>query len=273
MTTIQLLDQLEKWQAISHPVLANRQPEELFEADFAQRYHRLHRNLWARITRLHGTLLTLEQLSRFPFEYLYVPHEMEFWRLTFWNFFDAAILKLHGLVNDTGAETHTLRSLRIEIVKGPWLCQETRILLRQTLGEREFNGFINSIAERVDVIRDSHIAHSLVDKESGSPKEVPAPVSIEELRRLFDAAHLLFGALSFGSAYGTLAGDLMPTTIGGKPTPTCLDGVLDAVLRDSDFVNQLERRAQWWQMDREYMDAVRLRVMNDLRKRIGLTEA
>jgi hypothetical protein len=273
MTTNELLDQLDRWQAVSHPLLTNRKPEELFDADFAQRYSRLQSNLWLRIARLHGTLLTLEELSEFPFQYLYVPGDMEFWKLTFLNFFDVAILKLHGLVNDSGFETLTLNSFRSEIIKAPWRCQDARNLLRQTLEERSFDGLIKSIAKRVDVIRDGHIAHSLIDKQSGNPKEIPGTVTIKEVRQLFDAAHRLFGALSFGSGYGTLAGDLMPCTVGGKPKRTCLERVLDAVLRDSDFVNRPERRKTWWEMDRAHMNPDTLRAMNDLRKRVGLPEA
>jgi hypothetical protein len=273
MNSDQLLDQLDKWQAVSHPVLTNRKPEELFDRDFAQRYQRLQRNLWARITRLHGTIVTLEEMSEFPFQVLYVPGDMEFWKLTFLNFFDVAILKLHGFVNDGGPETLTLSAFRSEIMKAPWRCQDARNLLRQTLDERSFDGFVKSIAKRVDLIRDTHIAHSLIDKESGNPKGIPDTVNIQEVRQLFDAAHRLFGALSFGSGFGTLAGDLMPCTVGGKAKRTCLERVLDAVLRDSDFVNRPERRKLWWEMERAHMNPDTLRAMNDLRKRIGLPEA
>lgn len=122
-------------------------------------------------------------------------------------------------------------------------------------------------------IRTNLIAHHLIDKESGSAKESLAGVSIIELRRLFDATHSLFGALSFGSAYVTLAGDLEPGTVGGQPTRTCLNEVLDAVLRDSYVVNQPELRGQWWPMTRKHMDEEELQMMNKLRKRRGLPEA
>ena len=98
-------------------------------------------------------------------------------------------------------------------------------------------------------------------------------VSLDELWRMFRAAHSLFGSLSFGSAYVTLIGDLMPSTVGGQPTRTCLDEVLDAVLRQSYFVTQPERRAQWWAEDRKRKRPEVIQVMNDLRKRIGLPEA
>lgn len=273
MNTTDYWSNLEKWQASSHPVLANSRPEELFEAGFLERYRCLHNDLWRRIIRVHGTLHTLEQLKEFPFEYIYARGEMEFWRLVIVNFLDIACLRLHGLVGDKGEDVHTIPSFRDDIIKAPWLCCEKLDLLKQTLRERKFDAAVRSIEERVKGIRDNCIAHQLFDKQTASPKEPLAVVSLEQLRQLFQATHSFFGALSFGSAYATLAGDLMPGMVGGRPVPTCLDDVLDAVLRDSDFVNQPERRAEWWPGNCECMPVEQLEVMNKLRKRIGLREA
>jgi len=263
----------KQWQARSHPDLVNRKPEELFDKDFAAQYKRLHRDIWMRICNVHGTLCTLSQLEKFPFEHLYVPGHMEFWRLVVENFFNSAGLTLHGLVNDKGKDVHSILSFRDVTLQGPWLQPEHRHWLEETLKERDFDKHIKSILGRVRIIRNKHVAHRLFDRQNGSPKEVFARVSLNELWKLFDATHLLFGALSFGSAYVTLLGDLIPGTVGGQPTRTCLDDVLDAVLRDSYFVNEPERREQWWQSDRKRMKPDDLQLMNDLRKRIGLPEA
>jgi hypothetical protein len=265
------LSDLEKWQASNAPELASTKPEEIFEADFVKRYYRLHQDVWRRMIRLHGTLLTVEQLKEFPLEYLYPAEGMEFWRLVIENFLDTAVVMLHALVNDTGKDALSLPSFRNEIIQARWLSEEKRDLFKDTMRERKFDGFVISISDRVEAIRHNRVAHRLVDKQSGNPKQALA-VTLEELRRLFSAAHLTFGGLSFGSTYATLAGDLMPTTIGGQPMPTCLEEVLSAVLRTSPFVNQPELRAEWWPQDRKFMSAERLRVMNELRRRIGLPE-
>jgi len=272
MNTSDYLRNLNQWQVGSHPELANRKPEELFGAGFAERYNRLHEHLWARIIRVHGTLYTLEQLEQFPFGYLYAPNNMEFWRLVIENFMDIVCLLLHSLVNDEGMDTLTIFYFRNEIMKGPWLFPEKRDLLRQTLSERKFDETLNGISKRVNEIRTNQVAHQLIDRQSGSPQDAVVKVSFNELKMLFYATQNLFGALSFGAAFVTLVGDLIPGTIGRQPTRTCLDDVLDKVLRDSHFVNQPERRAQWWPVDREHMDAKELQLMNKLRKRIGLPE-
>lgn len=262
-----------KWQAGSHPDLAERKPDELFEPEFAERYGRMHNDLLQRITRLHGTIRTLETLEDFPFESLYYPNHMVFWCLVFDNFLDTCCLILHGLVEDKGKDVHNIPSFRDTIVQGPWLDQSLKKVLKETLRNRKPDRDAESVAKRVGEIRKHWIAHRLIDKQTGYPKERLAGVSLEELRELFDAAHSLFGALSFGSPYATLEGDEMPSTIGGEPTPTCLDKVLDAVLRDSHFVNRPEREREGWPMYRERMSPEALKTMNKLRKRVGLAEA
>jgi len=267
------LENLGKWQASSHPALADAKPEALFEPGFVEKYLRLHNNLWRRIIRVHGTLYTLGELKEFPFHHFYLPDGMEFWRLVIENFLDIACLMLHGLVSDTGSDVLSMPSFRDEITKGPWLSPQKRELLTEMLKQRRFDAHVQSIADRVKDIRHNRIAHRLIDRQNGGTFQAFAGVSLEEIWRLFDATHSLFGALSFGAAYITLAGDLIPSTVGGQPTRTCLDEVLDAVLRDSFFVNMPERRAKWWPGHRERMKPKNLQEMNDLRKRIGLPEA
>jgi hypothetical protein len=267
------LENLGKWQASSHPALADAKPADLFEPGLVEKYLRLHKDLWWRIIRVHGTLYTLGELEEFPFDHLYPPEGMEFWRLVIENFLDIACLMLHGLVSDTGSDVLSIRSFRDEIIKGPWLSPQKRGLLTEKLKQLRFDADVQSIAERVKVIRHNLIAHRLIDRQSGGPFQAVDGVSLEEIWRLFDATHSLFGSLSFGSAYITLAGDQIPSTVGGQPTRTCLDEVWDAVLRDNFFVNMPERRAKWWTAHRERMKPENLQLMNDLRKRIGLPEA
>src|SRR5207245_622145 len=135
---------------------------------------------------------------------IYGPGEMEFWRLAIENFLDTVVLMLHGLVNDTGADVHTLPAFRSDIIQAPWLREEDRESLKKTFRERKFDAVVKSIAERVESIRHSRIAHRLVDRNSGRLEEPAAGVSLDELRQLFDATHLVFGALSFGGTYITL---------------------------------------------------------------------
>ena len=266
------LNNPEKWEATSHPDLCELKPDGLFQPKFAERYIHLHNDLWQRLVRLHGTIHTLEQLKHVPFNYLYCVDNMEFWYLAKYNFFGMAIVSLHSLVNDQASDSHTIPKFKNEIATGPWLDQGMRDLFRQTLRERKFNGHVRSIAERVGDVR-HNLVHRLIDTQTGYPKEDIAEEILRDLRELLDATHAMFGALSFGSAYATLAGDLIPGTIGGIPTRTCLDEVLDAVIRNSYFVNEPELKQLWWADLRKRKAPEELKILNELRKRVGLPEA
>lgn len=266
------MDRLDKGQASSHPELAKCKPEDLFHPPQVKLYKQLHADLWDRFIQVHGTILTLEKLADFPFNYLYGPNDMEFWRLVIVNFYEIACLKLDGLVSDTGSDAHSIIHFKNTIMKWDWRDPEKHVVFRQILQRRKFDQQTISIANRVHKIRNIRIAHRLLDSQSSLLQYLQEGINLGDLRQLFDAAHALFGAISFGSAYCTLPMDFMSETIGGQRKRSCLDQVLDAALRDSDFVNYPERRAQYWKLEREHWPPQRLRVMNQLRQRIGLPE-
>jgi hypothetical protein len=273
MVEIDYLSNPNEWQAFSHPDLARSKPDELFDQCFSEDYDRLQKAIWGRIIQVHGTLYTLRQLRGFPFEFLYGPYDMEFWRLVYGNFRDLACVALHGLVTDSGEDVHSIPSFKNKILKANWLCPERRDLLITTLRNLKFDDEVKGAALRVKRLRDTCIAHSLLDKNNVPMSELVKPVEMEELWLLYHAAKALFGAVSFGGAYVTLAGDLMPSTVRGVPKRTCLDKVLDGIVHENPIVNMPERKPQVWSMRRTQMTPERVGVMNDLRKRIGLPQA
>lgn len=263
---------LKKWQARSPSVLAEIQPAELFTLEFADVYKHLHDDLWWRIINLHGTLCTLEDLHDFPFEYLYPPGGMEFWDLVNENFLSMSIIILHGIVSDQVADAHTMNKFKNTIYNESWNDESLHNKFQETLKDCRFNKYIDSVANRVTEIRHNAIAHRLLDQQTGKPKEKLLGVNLREIKQLFYAVHGVFGAVSFGCSYMTLAGDLLPSTVGGKPTRTCLDEVLDAILKDSDWINEPEKD-KWWQELRKHKSREDMQILNKWRNRIGLPNA
>lgn len=267
------LDNQQRGEAGSHPELADRKPDELFEPEFADRYERLHNDIWERMARLHGTIVTLETMADFPFNDLYGPNDKEFWHLVSANFFEMAIVLIHGLTNDSG-NANTLIRLNTEIGRqSNWRDDSLRKVFVDTKRARKFDSTQKDIQKRIKKLRDRRIAHRPVDWRTGSPKQPIPGVTLEELRKVFGRMHDLFVALSFGVSYETLMGDYGPGTVRGKPIPTSLDRVLDAVIRDSDFVNRPDRRKESWPIVRNHMTPEKLKVFNELRKRVELPEA
>lgn len=263
------LTNLDRWQASSHPKLTDRGPEELFHPTFVAEYRRRHEDLWTRITRLHGTLQCLKELDDFPFDWIYGPVGMEFWHLVVEHFGDMACIMLHSLTSDAVPGANTIPAFRNAIITADWLRADDKSLLCCELKARAFDAVSTDIAKRVTLLRHTRLAHAIIRADDGLQAQLKG-VRLDDLLRLFDATHGLFGALSFGSAYATLAGDLIPHR--GGNNNTCLTTVLDAVLRDSDFVNEPER-ADFWPALRDHIDPAQLQVMNECRKRVGLPES
>ncbi len=262
---------LDAWQAHSHSELANKPAEELFSADFAVKYCRLHADIWYHMIRLHGTICALETIRDFPFEYIYGPDEMEFWHLVTENFWDTATLLLHNLAVDQGRDVHSLPSFKTLCFEAQWTDSTLRETFQQTLRQIDFDKHIKAIGPKITAIRHEQIAHRLKCKETGLPIAV-AHVSLSELKYLYRVTHALFGTLTFGFACPTLTGDMMPLLADGAQLRSSLDCVLDAVARDSEFVNRPERKKEWWTQIKSLMTSQDLCVLNDLRKRIGLHE-
>lgn len=265
---------LDLWQASSCSILAETKPEAIFaDEEFPEVYKRLHHDLWERMIRVHGTLHSLEELLDFPFDNIYGPQDMEFWRLVFSNFFDMTCVILSGMLDDHGQDTHTLSKFKNTILKKTWQDLELKEQYQEHIKKVKFDTEIRSVKDRIKEVRNHKIAHRLLDQDSGKPIEKVPGVNLDELWSLFRSVHKLFGAISFGSSFATLAGDLMYATVGGKPTKTCLQTVLEAVLRDSYFVNEPEKLAQWWESMREYKSTEELELLNLSRERVGLPPA
>ncbi len=264
-------DPLELWQAFSDDILAKTPPEELFYCDFVPKYQEHHADIWYRMTRLHGTIVVLEKLRELPLDELFGPNE--FWHLFVENFLDTGILSLHGLLTDNNASAHTLKSFRKCCENAKWRDDSMRDRLRGLLKQRNFDGALNGIANRVQKLRNSRVAHRFKDKTSDRLENLLDRVTLEEMRRLFDGAHSIFGALSFGSSFATLTQDFAPVSIGGTPVKTSVDHILDAILKDNDFVTKPERKQQWWNELRKTMSDSDLQRVNTLRARVGLPEA
>jgi hypothetical protein len=180
---------------------------------------------------------------------------------------------LNGLVSDSGKDVHTLRTFKDQILTWKWLQPEKKECLTATLLECDFDPAVETIRCRVRVIRTNLIAHRLIDKQTGNPKKEIPRVYLDELWALFRAANRLFGALSFGEFYQTLAGDFAPAPEWLEATRNSLDRALDAIVRESPIVNMPERNPDVWRIRKRNLPQGYLATMNLVRKRIDLPEA
>jgi hypothetical protein len=66
---------------------------------------------------------------------------------------------------------------------------------------------------------------------------------------------------------------MIPGTIGGKPTRSWLDKILDFIIRDSYFINEPELKKLWWAVFQKHKSTEEIHTLNELRRRVGLREA
>ncbi len=120
MNRTTMLDNLSTWQASPTNDLVNCKPINLFDRPFPDIYEKLHHDIWRRITRLHGTIVSLETIDAFPFDYFYGPMNGEFWHQVIDNFLDTAVILLTGIACDSGHDCHTLSRFKQQILQAPW---------------------------------------------------------------------------------------------------------------------------------------------------------
>lgn len=259
-----------EWQASSSPTLATRKPEELLREQWVWPYRNKHFVLWQRITQLHGTLRTLEQMDSFPFDYLLGPDGGEFWSLARHNFVVGLVVGLHAILSDCGGDTLTLRSFKAFVMKADWQDESMKAELQHSLRDCRFDAQALEIESQVSDLRHRRMAHWIEVQGTDATQQMQRLLDVQSLRLLFARAHKLFGVLSFGSAFVTLKGDLLPGT-GRQASSSGVDRVLDAVIRDSELVHRPERDPFWKQL-RAAMSQSEVETINLLRKRIGLPE-
>lgn len=273
MDRAELLRDPRRWQACSVEPFVSLTPDKIFQADYSQQYIRIHDELWKRMQRLHTSLVILEQLHAFPFDLVYAPHQMDFWTVTFEGILDSGCVLLHSLLKEPKSDECSLKSLNTYVFKSPWLDSDLRAQFQNEVSKSNHkSAHLRDFEKRVADARDKHISHHIFSL-AGPPKRPEVEISLQELFELFRWAHTYFGLHSFGCSYCTITTDSMPTSRGRDLSRTCLDEVLDGVLRNSHYVNHPELRGEWWDFDRQHMSEEKILKMNELRRRIGLPEA
>lgn len=271
MDRLALLRDPAAWQACSFAPFDALKPQDVFDVEYAHDYVAIHSELWDRFTRLHTRLVVLEQLHAFPFNSIYSPYGMDFWIVASESIFDSSIVLMHSLAKNTDQDECGIQTLESFIRKSPWRDEEKKKLYLATIKPNK-KGTKKDILSRVATARNKHVAHHIFSINNVESRPA-VELRLHELFIAFQELHLRFGLASFGSAYCTLTNDTMPTTQGRSLSRTCLDSVLDAVLKDSDFVNRPERRGAWWSFEKEHMSLESLELLDELRSRVGLPRA
>ncbi len=251
----------------------DKRPEDLLKQESLEAYYDLHTNIWHRLVHLNDTIITLEKITEFPFDYFYGPNKMTFWYTLYWNFTYAAVILAHGLVEDRGENAHTLPRFRNRLLQLHWLDPQQKKAYQTRLRQSKLDTALGPIRKKVKELRDKIIAHRLLDDRTGLPSRNVPGVSVTELRRLYDSVENHFEVCCFGSEYVTTSMDYTQRMVGGKPAQTGVEDVLDCVAKVSHFVNEPEADPTLWKALRKHKPKEYLDVMNKFRRKFHLGEA
>lgn len=247
--------------------LTTKKPEEVFVPDFLPAYAQLHQDIWFRLIRIDANLQILETIGRFPLRHLYAPQNNIFWTMVFWNFVHMSVILLHSLVSDKTKNAHTLPNFRNTVLNH--LRTDSYIFAyRKRLNQTKLDKQLVPIRKKIIRMRHEVVAHRFLDTQGCLKTPHIEGVSISELRKVFEDIKRLFETCCFGSEYfTTLYPPLVP---GHKPPEEDIEQILELIVKNSYWLNTPERRAPFWQAEKQYKSPEQIEELNKWRAKFGL---
>lgn len=250
-------------------VTANK-PEEVFTPEFLPAYTQLHQDIWRRLIHADANLQILETIVRFPLRHLYAPQNNIFWPMVFWNFVHMSVILLHSLVSDKTKGAHTLLNFK-SIVREHLLTDSLKTAYRRKLRETKLAKQLEPTRKKIASMRHKVIAHRFRDDQGHLKPPHVEGVSLSELRKVFEDIKRLFEACCFGSEYFTTL--YPPAVLGHKPPEKDIEQILDLIVKNSYWLNQPERRAPFWDIQKRYKSPEDIEELNKWRAKFGLPPA
>jgi|GEM_PF-4778627 len=194
---------------------------EAVKPEFLEQYEVELAPIWDQVVRLNTNVFLMEKILNFPFVEE-VAIEPTFWQYVLEALFDSSVLISWKLVSDKKGFSilqlkNSVAETYIKDIKKP----QFKELIRKV----EFNKKLEAEKEKVEVLRQKHIAH-LDLKARGRVEAVK--LEITELRQLTDLITELFNILSFSAkSVLPLAYHTKEIPAAQKPEKTDIDVILD----------------------------------------------
>lgn len=247
--------------------IENYSPEELFSEQFSIEYEDEIDAIWWEIIRLKLHILFLKKLTTFPFDVFNLKSPTEnFWDFVIGTFYDMSILIIWRIVIDNDTGTLTIKQLKNKI-KQNINNDELRTQFVNSLRTIKFEKEIESIENKIKVIRNNYIAHFNKDRNLESKKAITDEVKITllELETVSNAIEKLFDLLCFSFKKSTLpVGYLIPDS------ENDLDKILDQLVRNSTILNMPEEQPKLWEHYKSYFNEFKINIINEYRVKFDL---
>ncbi|GAH36879.1 unnamed protein product, partial [marine sediment metagenome] len=192
-----------------------------------------------------------------------------FWAMVYWNFLYMSIAFLHSLTTDKGEQKHTLLRFKNRLLK-EWVNESEKERYCEKLKTAKLDKNLQGIRSKITEMRDKVITHRFLNhKDVLGVKDVEG-LTVSEIRKVYNDTEKLFRACSFGTEYITTL--YLDGTCGGKPIEKDIDKLLDLIVKDSYWLNEPERKKDFWPAIRQTKSQAEITELNEFRKRFGLPE-
>ncbi len=230
------------------------------EAD-ATEYDAMLDAVWYRLVEAHSCIEVWRSFRR-------CPHEIVFPSSNLWMVLVEWALISHIIVVVTGALRDTKKHLSLKQLR-KWMIEhvrpEAKAALRRYLDEEATVRVEGEICNRAYAIRDRLIAH----QELARPKTITE----DEIESLIRETGRLVNVLSIGSGRAMLPPEYLRDGVtfpAGSDTSLDVQSALDTLLRESNVLNDPERRPELWRGGARGMWLEHGELLNSERERLGM---
>ncbi|MBZ0296555.1 MAG: hypothetical protein K8L99_28600 [Anaerolineae bacterium] len=242
----------------------NHAASDVIEASWLDTYETQLKVIWQQLIDLNCNIFLIEKIESFPFHlFAPLPDDRLFWQLTKNALIEKSILIIWRVVVDKKNSVLTIRRFGKDVSS-----HLTDLSVKEELDARLREAV--ELANKVQFIRHNYIAHfnKKLNTNPDPQMVVGIPLSLEEIKQLFETARELFEFLCFNAYYALWYWGYLNT----ERQDTDIDKLLDSIARDSPLLNMPEEQPEIWEMTKQRYSARELEILNEFRQKFGLPE-
>jgi len=263
------LSAAEEAEVMQESRLDELRPDQVLQPGHVEEYEKCMHLLQSELALLNADLYIAEKLESFPSSLFLGRGRDDFFRIVWLNCLQSATLIVSRLFVDK-RKPDRLRMQRVREMIAQWIRPEYRAEFEQRCVRLDSAPLSASI-KAVKSVRDSTLAHLLV--VDGTLMLPPGlRLALPDLKKMRDHLVAYLDALSFGTEYSTWLLQYSPNLGPGPGTPSDVEQVLDAFVKNSSLFNSPETRPNSWRLLKKGLGAEDLKHLNEYRRRLGFPE-
>jgi hypothetical protein len=254
--------------------------EEILAAEFFPIYQSEMNGLWQQILEMNSSIFILEKIESFPFHIF--GDKTPFWILTKNALFERVLMIIWRIsidedVSRKGEPHLTIPRLKRLITKN--LNAKSSVHGRELASEfKNIDRIVKYTRDKVADIRNNFLGHLNHEFNTNPrPKKIASiAIQLADLMLLQAKINKMFELLSFNALYLPFYPEYDPNVIiSGRPATedTDIGQLLDDIARNSAALNMPEDNPLLWKYEREDLEAADLQIINEYRRKFGLSDA